>query len=77
MAVSPPISESQFTPLMHPEDDLLFALDYDDRDWSHRSIFSAYPLPEELMFAPDRDRSHSLMFTYSAYPPPEDDARAL
>lgn len=50
-----PMLSSQFTPPMHPEDDLLYANVYDDgRDRSHSPpMFTyAYPPPEEVMLAP-------------------------
>ncbi len=40
---------------MHPEDDLLFAPAYDDRERSHTPpmfTYPTYPAPEEVMLAP-------------------------
>ncbi|CAK7222673.1 hypothetical protein SBRCBS47491_004939 [Sporothrix bragantina] len=59
------ISQSQFTPPLHPEDDMLFAAQtaaavYDDGQHSSRDRSHTPP----SMFAP--------VTAYSAYPPPED-----
>jgi len=50
-----PMTQSQFMPPMHPEDDLLFPPTYDGRERSHTPpmfAYSAYPPPEDMMIAP-------------------------
>ncbi len=47
--------QSQFTPPMHPDDEMLFPPTYDDRDRSHTPPMFAYPTyppPEDVMMAP-------------------------
>ena len=52
---SKPVSQSQFTPPMHPEDDYLFRPVYDDRERSHTPpmlSYSTYPPPPEDILLP-------------------------
>jgi hypothetical protein len=75
VVVPPPkqqLPPSQFTPPMHPEDDLMFPGTYDDRERSHTPpmfAYSAYPPPEEMMLPPYASaQPYRPMTTEEAYP---------
>lgn len=68
-AMQPP---QQYTPPMHPEDELLFAPTYDDRERSHTPPFipySSYPPPDEMLLPPySSAQPYHPMTTTEGYP---------
>ncbi|RYP76477.1 hypothetical protein DL771_001711 [Monosporascus sp. 5C6A] len=67
-----PVQPPQFTPPMHPEDELLFTSPYDDRERSHTPpyiTYSSYPPPDEMLLPPyGTAQPYQPMTTAEGYP---------
>ncbi|KAI1487606.1 hypothetical protein F5X96DRAFT_649126 [Biscogniauxia mediterranea] len=67
-----PIQPPQYTPPMHPEDEMIFPSHYDDRERSHTPPFipySAYPPPDEMIMPPySQAQSYHPMTAAEGYP---------
>ena len=67
-----PVQPPQFTPPMHPEDELMFPSPYDDRERSHTPpyiTYSSYPPPDEMLLPPyGTAQPYQAMTTGEGYP---------